>query len=153
MRRIFNFSKDFGHELGAVVCDALGEDAGVNLRGVDVAVPEHSGKRLDRHPVGECDGSGEGVARHVGGEGLAEAEAALDLVEVGVGALVGDEGQAAAVAAQYGLGRGEQGREEARAGLVARGVDEARAGALDDVEELDELAVGVGEAGIGAEYK
>ena len=47
MRRIFNFSKDFGHELGAVVCDALGE----------------------------CDGSGEGMARHVGGEGLAEAEA------------------------------------------------------------------------------
>ena len=113
MRRIFNFSKDFGHELGAVVCDALGER----------------------------DGGGKGVARDVRRERLAKVQPALDLVQVGVRALVGDVRKPAAVSRQDGGGGRQQWREEARAGLAARSVYKTRAGDVDDLEELDALAV------------
>ena len=59
------------------------------LGGLDVAMAKHGRDRLDGDAIAEGDGGGECMARHMEGQGFGNPTNVSNLLEVGIGFLVG----------------------------------------------------------------
>ena len=72
--------------------DLLAGDAGVDLRGLDIGMPQHLGYALHRYALAERHRR-KGMTSQMEGESLLYATYVGDLLEVGIHLLVGEDGE------------------------------------------------------------